>query len=143
MNLVFNFNVFGANQRSPRVHHLSNSVVGPDSMCPKDVVERSHVACVAIVVKVGRRRCQPTVTEHGLLRWDLWAAHIRETACQVGLLPQPPEAIKVGMVKEEHRVSRRIVLVFHLEKKIVSIYMCEAGLEERFVGLLTVPPVPK
>lgn len=78
------------------------------------MVQGRGVVRVSVVIHDGGAGEEPAITRQARQQGDASAAHLVQTAGQVVLLPSPPEAVEVRVVKEEERVTGRSGLVLKL-----------------------------
>lgn len=129
-------NVLCTNEIAAQVHNLSDRCIGNDADHPKVVIERGHVAIITIVVQKGSTRLLHTILLKVAGQRDVASTHISQAVGEIGLLPLPPEAIQVGMMK----VKDGFTGASNHIKQLVMVSIC---LETIWIGTevsLTVPP---
>lgn len=106
--------VLGTNQVTTQIHDIPDGGVWGDTSHPQIVVQGRGVVRVSIVIHDSSAGEEPAIAGETREWGNASAAHLRKTAGQVVLLPSPPEAVEVGVMKEEERVAGRSGLVLKL-----------------------------
>lgn len=99
-------NILSADRLAAQVHDILDRNVRHNARDPQHVLQRGDVAVVAGVVDQRRRGVVQVLLLQVRVRGDV--GPVADIVCprvRVDLLPVPPEAVQVGVVQEEERLS--------------------------------------